>query len=67
VLSTATEFTRQYRKLRPTTDMTALRHWDLYAALRHAGRMSEWGLAPSGRKRLEAGHREFVTATLAAL
>lgn len=60
----AREFTRQYRELRPTTDMTALHHWDLYASLRHAGRMSEWGLTPGDRKRLEAGHQEFVAAAL---
>lgn len=65
-LSAAMEFTRQYRTLRPTVDMSALRHWDLYAALRPAGRMSQWGLAPSDRKRLEAGHHEFVAAALAA-
>jgi hypothetical protein len=35
--------------------------------LRHAGRMSEWGLAPGDRKRLEAGHQKFVAAALAAL
>jgi len=64
--SAASEFTRQYRELRPTTDITALRHWDLYAALRHAGRMSEWGLAPRDRDRLEAGHHEFVMTVLAA-
>ena len=64
--SAASEFTRQYCALRPTIDMTALRHWDLYAALRHAGRMSEWGLTPGDRNRLEAGHHEFVTTVLAA-
>jgi hypothetical protein len=47
--------------------MTALRQWDLYASLRHAGRMSRWGLAPGDQKRLEAGHEEFVSAALAAL
>ena len=64
--SAASEFTRQYCALRPAVDMTALRHWDLYAALRHAGRMDEWGLTPGDRNRLEAGHREFVTTVLAA-
>jgi aminoglycoside phosphotransferase (APT) family kinase protein len=63
--SSATEFTRQYCTLRPTVDMTALRPWDLYAALRHAGRMGEWGLTPGDRNRLEAGHGEFVTMVLA--
>ena len=66
-ISAAREFTRQYCELRLTTDMTALRHWDLYASLRHAGRMSEWGLTPGDRKRLEAGHQEFVATALAAL
>jgi aminoglycoside phosphotransferase (APT) family kinase protein len=63
----ASEFTRQYCALRPAVDLTALPCWDLYAALRHAGRMSEWGLTPSDRERLEAGHREFVTTALAAI
>jgi aminoglycoside phosphotransferase (APT) family kinase protein len=61
----ASEFTRQYRALRPAMDMTTLRHWDLYAALRHAGRMSEWGLTADDRNRLEIGHQQFVTAVLA--
>jgi aminoglycoside phosphotransferase (APT) family kinase protein len=64
--SAASEFTRQYCALLPTVDMTALRHWDLYAALRHAGRMGEWGLTPGDRSRLEAGHHDFVTTVLAA-
>jgi aminoglycoside phosphotransferase (APT) family kinase protein len=66
-ISAASEFAWQYRELRPLVDMTALRHWDLYASLRHAGRMSQWGLTPGDRKRLEAGHQEFATAALAAL
>ena len=64
--SAATDFTRRYRELRPATDMTALRHWDMYAALRHAGRMAEWGLSPADLSRLQAGHREFTAAALAA-
>jgi hypothetical protein len=63
--SAATDFTRQYRAVRPAMDMTALRHWDLYVALRHAGRMSEWGLTAGDRNRLETGHQQFVTAVLA--
>jgi hypothetical protein len=47
--------------------MTALRQWDQYASLRHAGRMSQWGLAPGDQQRLQAGHQEFVAAALAAL
>lgn len=61
----ATEFTRQYAELVPSVDLTALAHWDLYAALRHSGRMTEWGLAPATLARLQAGHREFTAAVLA--
>jgi hypothetical protein len=54
------------RELAPVIDMTALRQWDLYTALRHADRMRQWGLAPGDQKRLEAGHQEFIAAALAA-
>jgi aminoglycoside phosphotransferase (APT) family kinase protein len=59
------DFTRQYSALMPSLDLTALPHWDLYAALRHAGRMAGWGLTPANRKRLEAGHQTFARAALA--
>jgi aminoglycoside phosphotransferase (APT) family kinase protein len=61
----SSDFTRQYCALRPSLDMTALPHWDLYAALRHAGRMAGWGLTPADRRRLEAGHQDFARAALA--
>lgn len=61
----ASDFTRQYAELMPSVDLAALPHWDLYAALRHAGRMVEWGLTPVDLARLQAGHREFTTAVLA--
>ncbi len=63
----ASDFTRAYRALMPDVDMTALPHWDLYASLRHAGRMGEWGLLPADLARLQAGHREFTGAALAQL
>jgi aminoglycoside phosphotransferase (APT) family kinase protein len=56
----ATEFARQYRTLRPAVDLSTLPHWDLYAALRHAGQMGSWGLPPAELARLQSGHREFV-------
>lgn len=59
------ELTRAYRDHVPGLDMTALPHWDLYAALRHAGRMSSWGLAAADLARLRAGHRAFVAIALA--
>jgi aminoglycoside phosphotransferase (APT) family kinase protein len=65
--SAAGELTRQYCTFRPAVNLAALPHWDLYAALRLAGRMSQWRLTPGDRERLEAGHREFVAAALAAI
>jgi aminoglycoside phosphotransferase (APT) family kinase protein len=59
------ELTRAYRDHVPGLDMTALPQWDLYAALRHAGRMSSWGLAAADLARLRAGHRAFVAIALA--
>lgn len=63
-MAAADAFTQRYSELRPAADMTALRHWDLYAALRHAGRMADWGLSPADLARLQSGHREFVAALL---
>ena len=65
--SAALEFTETYRELMPGLDITALSHWDLYVALRHTGRMAEWGLSPSDLSRLQAGHREFTAFILADL
>jgi aminoglycoside phosphotransferase (APT) family kinase protein len=56
----AAEFARQYQVLRPSADLSTLPHWDLYAALRHAGRMGTWGLPRAELARLQAGHRKFV-------
>lgn len=56
----AAEFARQYSALRPAADLSTLPHWDLYAALRHAGRMDTWGLPVAELARLKSGHREFV-------
>jgi aminoglycoside phosphotransferase (APT) family kinase protein len=61
----ASDFTSQYAELMPAVDLTALPHWDLYAALRHQGRMSEWGLSAADLSRLQAGHRSFTSAALA--
>ena len=61
------DFTGVYQALMPGIDLTALPCWDLYAALRHAGRMDGWGMPAAQRARLEAGHREFTTGALARL
>jgi aminoglycoside phosphotransferase (APT) family kinase protein len=63
----ATEFARQYQALRPSVDLSTLPHWDLYAALRHAGRMGTWGLPATELARLQAGHRKFVAMISAEL
>ena len=61
----ASDFTHAYRALMADLDMTALPYWDLYASLRHAGRMVDWGLMPADLARLRAGHRHFTGAALA--
>jgi aminoglycoside phosphotransferase (APT) family kinase protein len=60
-------FTAEYRDRAPGLDVAAQPHWDLYAALRHAGRMSSWGLAETDLARLRAGHQAFTAAALAQL
>jgi aminoglycoside phosphotransferase (APT) family kinase protein len=63
----ASDFTRQYRELLPSVDMAALALWDLHAGLRHAGRMTDWGLSPASLQRMQAGHREFTAAAICRL
>jgi hypothetical protein len=58
---------RQYGELMLSLYQTALPTWDLYAALRHAGRMTGWRLSPVDLARLATGHREFTSAALAQL
>jgi aminoglycoside phosphotransferase (APT) family kinase protein len=60
----AADFTVQYRAAMPGIDVTALPYWDLYAALRPAGKMASWGLAAADLDRFVAGHREFTSAAL---
>jgi hypothetical protein len=66
-IAAASDFTRQYRELMPSLDRAALPYWDLYAALRHADRMTSWGLLPADLARLRAGHREFTATALAEI
>jgi aminoglycoside phosphotransferase (APT) family kinase protein len=61
------EFTRCYRSLVPSVDCSSLPCWDLCAALRPAGRMSEWGIDGNTLRRLQAGHRSFVEEALEQL
>jgi aminoglycoside phosphotransferase (APT) family kinase protein len=59
-------FTRQYQALAPL-DYTDLPYWDLAAALRPAGKLAGWGLAPAAEARMRARHRWFVAQAVAAL
>ncbi len=61
-----TEFTRQYQAL-ARLDYTDLPYWDLAAALRPAGKLAGWGLAPTVEARMRARHRGFVAQAFAAI
>jgi aminoglycoside phosphotransferase (APT) family kinase protein len=62
--SAVDDFTRQYRAARQEIDLAALPYWDLYAALRPAGKMADWGLPAADLDRFRAGHREFTSSAL---
>jgi aminoglycoside phosphotransferase (APT) family kinase protein len=61
------EFTRQYRALMPSLDFTTLPYWDLFAALRPAGKMAGWGMPGWQLAAMTAGHREFTSGVLGRL
>jgi aminoglycoside phosphotransferase (APT) family kinase protein len=58
------DITSQYLALMPGLDVSALPHWDLYAALRPAGMVTDWGLSQPELERVRAGHAEFVQSAL---
>ncbi|WP_294083053.1 phosphotransferase family protein [Sphaerobacter sp.] len=60
-------FTRRYRELMPHIDVSHLPYWDLVAALRPAGKLSEWGLDPQTEQTMRTRHRLFVDQALQAL
>lgn len=60
-------FTQRYRELMPHVDVSQLPYWDLIAALRPAGKLSQWGLDPQTEQTLRARHRHFVDQALQAL
>ncbi|MBA2680337.1 MAG: phosphotransferase [Ktedonobacteraceae bacterium] len=53
-------FTHQYQSM-STFDFTTLPYWDLCAALRPAGKLSEWGLDANLEQTMRERHRWFVT------
>lgn len=61
------EFTRRYESLAPAVDFTDLPYWDLWADLRLAGRVTEWGLDDATVRAMRAGHEAFVSQALKKL
>lgn len=60
-------FTDAYRELLPDLNYADLPLWDLYAALRPAGKLWDWGLDPKDERRMVRLHRSFVEQALARL
>jgi aminoglycoside phosphotransferase (APT) family kinase protein len=61
------DLTTKYRTQMPGLDVSALPYWDLLAALRPAGTVTDWGLEPGELARVRAGHRRFAEAALQQL
>jgi aminoglycoside phosphotransferase (APT) family kinase protein len=61
------DFTRRYRSLVLGVDFTDLPYWDLWADLRLAGRIGEWGLGDAAEQALRTGHEAFVARALEQL
>lgn len=61
-----TQFTATYRSL-ANLDFTHLPYWDLCAALRPAGKLSEWGLDAQTEQTMRERHHWFVTQAFAEL
>lgn len=58
------DFTRRYASTMGEIDMTDLPYWDLWADVRLAGRISDWGLDESTAGAFRAGHEAFVAQAL---
>ena len=59
-------FTYRYQSM-TTIDFTHLPYWDLYAALRPAANIAEWGLDDTTEKTMREGHRWFIAQALESL
>lgn len=53
-------FTERYQERRPELAYDMLPYWDLYAALRPASQLSQWGLAPEIEACMREQHAAFV-------
>jgi aminoglycoside phosphotransferase (APT) family kinase protein len=60
-------FTDCYKSLVPDISYENLAYWDLCAALRPAGQMSEWGLDSATLLKLQSGHKMFVDQALLSI
>jgi aminoglycoside phosphotransferase (APT) family kinase protein len=59
-------FTHRYESI-TTVDFTDLPYWDLWAGLRLAGGITEWGLDEATEKAMRAGHEAFVAQAFVSL
>lgn len=66
-IAAMTAFTERYQALAPALDYTSLSLWDLWAALRPAGQMSDWGLEAPTLRQFQARHRAFVDRAIEKL
>ena len=57
------DFTQDYQSV-TGQDFTGLPYWDLYAALRPAGKLESWGLAPDVMQNMIQRHQHFVEKAL---
>jgi aminoglycoside phosphotransferase (APT) family kinase protein len=60
------DFTRRYQSV-TSVDLTDLPCWDLWADLRLAGRIAEWGLDEAKQAEMRAKHETFVAQARAKL
>ena len=61
------DFMRRYRSQMAAVDFTDLPYWDLWADLRLAPRIAEWGLDDDTEKTMRAAHDTFVAQALERL
>ena len=65
-LDTMRRFTEEYTAVMPI-DFTNLPYWDLCAALRPAGRLSEWATDDAAERRMRERHHLFVAQAFGQL
>lgn len=61
------KFTERYQTRNPHLDYAGLPAWDLFAALKPASVLSEWGLAPDAERQMRERHRRFAEQALARI